>query len=243
MMPAEPRKRIESPEDAAAFSKWFVERLIAHKDKLQLPQHMLSQLENPGLREPLEIMGAMFSPWGGRRYESPPSEKRPGNQKFGEKRKDWKDPRDDGRGMRESFGRFESLRNLLPPPSDEEIATLKSALSHQASGQLALAKTAEDRQRLFMNWVGQAMWHSFSQRVSREDLNDFFQKLPEEDQRRLLDLSKEDWQRELRMMYFSRKRMQQRGPDRSDGPPHGSPLRGPEGRPRRPSPDGPSPMP
>jgi len=236
----EPRERVEmikqirdkqaresarrlSHEDVTAFSQWFVQRLIAHKDKLQLPPHMLRELENPDPREPLAIMGALFSPWAGRRNESLTAEKRPG-----EKRMDKKDPRDDGRGLRDPFARLESLHKL-PPPTEEELASLKGVLSPQARGQLAAAKTPEDKQRLFLAWIGQAIRYSFSQRVSREELQRFFEKeLPQEDQTRLLGLSKEDWERELRGLYFSHLRKQPGGPGA------GGPWRGPEGRPRRP---------
>jgi len=239
-----------SQQDVVAFSKWFVERLVAHKDKLQLSPQVIAALEKPAPHDPMEVMGALLSPWGGRRSESPrfdrppgdprsgeqepgeqkKGERKSGDPKKGERRTDKKDARDGGRGMREYWDQMESIGNL--PLSDEEIGDLKRTLSPQARRLLDVANSPEDKKRLMDGWLRQVRWAMMrfnAPRVSREELDRFFNHDLDEDQRQMLrELSPDDMKRQLHGMYYSHQRKKQGGPDWNNGP-----WGGPEGRPPR----------
>lgn len=234
-----------SHADVVAFSKWFVERLVAHKDKLQLSPQVLAALEKPAPHDPMEVMGALLSPWGGRRGESPRIDRSPGDPKSGdhtkgeqksgdpkkgERRTDKKDARDGGRGMREYWDQMESIGNL--PLSDEEIAALKRTLSPPARRLLAAANSPEEKKRLMAGWMNQVRWAMMrfnAPRVSREELDRFFNHDLDDDQRQtLLRLSNEEMNGQLRGMYYNHQRRKQGGRDWGEGP-----WGGPEGRPPR----------
>jgi hypothetical protein len=127
------------------------------------------------------------------------------------------------------------------PIEDADYERLLKKLSPETRDKLARAPSPQQKKRLARGWLGQAMMmrmgsHSMRRAmatISGDELQRFFEKLPESDRSRLMGMPPDQMQQELKHLYFQRV-------SRPDGPPPLDPPfghRGPHGAPEHRRPD------